>query len=62
MLRHLDPPAPREVVGRDALRAQDLVERAGGHDAAAAPARSGPHIDDVVRRTHHLLVVLDHDH
>ena len=39
----------------------DLLERALGHDLAAMHASARPHIDDVVGRTHHVFVVLDHD-
>ena len=40
----------------------DRVGVAGGHDFAAAHARAGAEVDDVVGRPHRVFVVLDDDH
>ena len=37
-----------------------LVDRAHGHDFAAAHAGAGPQVDDVIRAADGVLVVLDH--
>lgn len=59
---NLDAAAAGQVVGRDGVGLQNVVQRAGGDDVPAETARLGPHVDDVVGRAHHLLVVFDHQH
>ena len=46
----------------DALRLQQVLERARHDDLAAVLARAGPDVDDVVGDPDRLLVVLDDDH
>ena len=58
----LDAAAPGEILaGQRGLVGHDLLRRALGHDAAAVLAGAGPHVDDVVRQAHGLLVVLHDD-
>ena len=40
----------------------DFRRRAGRHQVSAGISRAGPEIDDVVRATDRLFVVLDHEH
>ena len=58
----LDPPPSGEVVGRDGVGVQDIVEGSLRHDMASATPRLRAHVDDPVRGAHHLLVVLHDDH
>ena len=62
LLRHLDLPFAREKRSRHAARlAGDFVRRAGGDDFAAAHARAGAEVDEVIGRPHRVFVVLDDD-
>src|SRR4029079_12229960 len=57
---HLDPsPAGEEVAGDRTLVARDLRGGPLGDDLSPVLARAGPHVDDPVGGSHHLLVVLD---
>ena len=59
---NLDPPPAGQVVGRDAVGAEDVVEAPRGDDTPPLAAGAGAHIDDEVGGAHHVLVVLDDDH
>ena len=62
-LRDRDLALAREELAGDRLRvALDLLRGALGDDVAAVHAGARPHVDQVVGRAHHLLVVLDHEH
>lgn len=53
----------REVGSRARIRTgHDLFRRAGAHHLAAVFARTGPHVDHVIRGTNGVLVMLDHDY
>ena len=41
---------------------QNVVEGARRNDLSAPTTRLRTHVDDEIRRTHHILVVLDDDH
>ena len=58
---NFDPATTGEVIRRNGIRMQDIVERTGRDDPAALASGQRSHIDDIVRRPHHILVVLDHD-
>jgi hypothetical protein len=61
--RHRDRAPPREELPGD--RAFRLLHLSGGalrDDVAAVLAGAWPHVDEVVGRAHHLLVVLDDEH
>src|SRR5207237_10330113 len=61
--RDLDAPLAREILPGDRGRARgDLARRALRHEVPAVGAGAGPQVDDVIRLTDRLLVVLDHDH
>jgi len=63
LFRDRDLPGAREVLTRQAARvADDLRERSRRHHLATADAGARPEIDDVIRRPHRVLVVLDDDH
>ena len=56
-----DTAASGEVIGRDGIGTQDVVDRTRGHDVPALrPARGD--VDDEVGGMHHVLVVFDDDH
>ena len=57
-----DTAASGEVVGRDGIGTQDVVDRTRGHDMPALAPRTGADVDDEVGGTHHVLVVFDDDH
>src|SRR5204863_5360639 len=60
--RHRDGLAPRHVARGERVRGLlELGLRAGEHDLAAAVARAGAELDDVVRGGDELTVVLDDD-
>ena len=59
--RHLAPPAQVRARHRTFAR-HDRLDRPLRDDAPARLARARPHIDDVVGRAHHRLVVLDDQH
>ena len=60
--RDLDKFASRQVRARDAaLRLADIGNAARRHDLAAVYARAGTDIDNIVRLTHGVLVMLDND-
>src|SRR5207302_7666127 len=61
--RDLDAPLAREILPGDRGRARgDLARRALRHEVPAVGAGAGSQVDDVIRLTDRLLVVLDHDH
>ena len=58
--RDRDPPlAGEELAGDRALDTHHVLRRALGDDVAAVLAGARAHVDEVVGRAHHLLVVLD---
>ena len=58
--RDRDPPLAREELAGDrALVPHHVLRGALGDDVAAVLAGAGAHVDEVVGRAHHLLVVLD---
>ena len=62
-LRHRDLALAGEELAGDRRRVPlDLRRGAFGDDVAAVLARARPHVDELVGRAHHLLVVLDHEH
>jgi hypothetical protein len=61
--RNRDLALAREELARDRLRVPlDLLRGPFCHHVAAVHAGAGAHVDQVVGRAHHLLVVLDHEH
>ena len=54
-------PATREVVGSDALAVAYILEGARSDNLATTTTRQGTDINDIVRSTHHILVVLHND-
>ena len=58
---NFDPATTGEVIRRNGIRMQDIVERTRRDDPAALASGQRSHINDIVRRPHHILVVLDHD-
>ncbi len=62
-IRHRDRPLPRQELPGDRLRVLlNLGSGALGDDVPAVLAGARAHVDQVVGRAHHLLVVLDHEH
>jgi len=47
--------------GNRILAPQQFIQRPGGDDLASANAGARPEVDDKVRASHRLLVVLDDD-
>ena len=62
LLRHGNLQLAPEVFARQgSLACHDLLGRAGSENLAALLARTGPHVDEIVGRTHGVLVMLDDD-
>ncbi len=61
-VRHLDPLNAVKVLSRYGLGiTYDVARGTGRHDGTSVLSGAGPHVDDVVGCTNHLLVVLNHD-
>ena len=61
--RHRDLLDTAEIAPGERVRiGDDLGRGTARHDAAAVHAGAGPDIDDIIRETNGVLVVLDHDH
>ena len=58
---HLDTALAVQVARRQRMRLQHLLRRADKDHLAPQPARLRPHVDDIIGRQHHVLVVLHHD-